>query len=128
MQLILHLPSDAPLCQDTNRSVNLSSERDVTSALSLVFLWWFNSPRIHCTDLCFYISTLNVICLFLPYLITPALMTTLSQPPRSDRGPLPHLLLRRRSELFGLLCSNSSRHVEGQHQLVVAELLVELQL
>ncbi len=41
---------------------------------------------------------------------------------------LSHLLLRGRSELFGLLCSNSSRHVEGQHQLIVAELLVELQL
>lgn len=39
-----------------------------------------------------------------------------------------HLFLRWRSELFGLLCSNGSRHVEGQHQLVVAELLVELQL
>lgn len=39
-----------------------------------------------------------------------------------------HLFLRGRSELFGLLCGNSSRHVEGQHQLVVAELLVVLQL
>ena len=39
-----------------------------------------------------------------------------------------HLLLRGRSELFGLLRGDGGRHVEGQHQLVVAELLVELQL
>lgn len=37
------------------------------------------------------------------------------------------LLLRRRSELFCLLCCNSCRHVQGQHELIVAELLVVLQ-
>ncbi len=36
--------------------------------------------------------------------------------------------MRGRSELFGFLRGNGSRHVEGQHQLIVAELLVELQL
>lgn len=39
-----------------------------------------------------------------------------------------HLLLRGRSELFGLLRGDGGGHVEGQHQFVVAELLVELQL
>lgn len=39
-----------------------------------------------------------------------------------------HLLLRRRSKLFGLLGGDSSGHVEGQHQLVVAKLLVVLKL
>ena len=40
---------------------------------------------------------------------------------------LSHLFLRRRSELFGLLRSNGSRHIEGQHELIVAELLVVLE-
>lgn len=39
---------------------------------------------------------------------------------------IPHLLLRRRSELFGLLCGDGCRHVQGQHKLIVAELLVVL--
>lgn len=53
-----------------------------------------------------------------PVIITPYAVTVASS----------HLLLRRRPELFGLLCGHGSRHIEGQHQLVVAELLVELQL
>ena len=39
-----------------------------------------------------------------------------------------YLFLRRGSELLGLLGGDGSRHVEGQHQLVVPELLVVLQL
>lgn len=39
-----------------------------------------------------------------------------------------YLLLRGRAKLFCLLGSDSSRHVKCHHQLVVAELLVELEL
>lgn len=39
-----------------------------------------------------------------------------------------YLLLRRRTKLFSLLGRDGGGHVERQHQLVVAELLVELQL
>lgn len=36
--------------------------------------------------------------------------------------------MRGRTELFRLLGGDGGRHVERQHQLIVAELLVELQL
>lgn len=39
-----------------------------------------------------------------------------------------YLLLRGRTELLGLLGGDSGGHVEGLHELVVSELLVELQL
>ena len=39
-----------------------------------------------------------------------------------------HLLMRGRPKLLGLLGRDGGGHVERQHQLVVAELLVELQL
>ena len=42
--------------------------------------------------------------------------------------PAGHLLVRGRAELPGLLGGDGGRHVERQHQLVVAELLVVLQL
>lgn len=41
---------------------------------------------------------------------------------------VPYLLLRRGAKLFGLLGGDGGRHVERHHQLVVAELLVELEL
>lgn len=39
-----------------------------------------------------------------------------------------YLLLRRGAKLFGLLGGDGGGHVERLHQLVVAELLIELQL
>lgn len=39
-----------------------------------------------------------------------------------------YLLLWRGSKLFGLLGGDGGGHVQRQHELVVAELLVELQL
>ena len=50
------------------------------------------------------------------------------EPHRRAPCPSMHLFLRGRAELLGLLGGDGGRHVEGQHQLVVAELLVELQL
>lgn len=42
-------------------------------------------------------------------------------------GCCSHLLLRRRSELFGFLGSEGCRHVERQHDLIVAQSLVVLE-
>lgn len=39
-----------------------------------------------------------------------------------------YLFLWRRAKLFGFLCGDGGRHVEREHQLIIAKLLVELQL